>query len=135
MQEYEEFSKKKDRMKSSMAALKKEISGFAEKEEAWSKKVDDLSKQHESEMSDFKKSFEADWLKLMAGKEALSVAQKAFDEEKESLKALVSRATSDNQWLIEQGFQQVVTYVGPCSDPKQSVENVHLHVQRRNQRK
>ena len=56
-------------------------------------------------MSDFKKSFEADRLKLKADKEALSVAQKAFDEEKESLKALVSRATSDNQWLIEQGFQ------------------------------
>ncbi|KAF5754488.1 hypothetical protein HanXRQr2_Chr17g0791841 [Helianthus annuus] len=97
MQEYEEFSKKKDKMKSSMAAMKKEISGFAEKEEAWSKKVDDLSKQHEIEMSDFKKSFEADRLKLKAGREALSVAQKAFDEENESLKAL--------------GFQQVVTYL------------------------
>ncbi|KAF5788217.1 hypothetical protein HanXRQr2_Chr10g0461581 [Helianthus annuus] len=60
MQEYEEFSKKKNKMKSSMAAMKKEISGFVEKEEAWSKK----------------------------GKEALSVAQKAFD-----------------------GFQQVVTYL------------------------
>ncbi|KAJ0577628.1 hypothetical protein HanIR_Chr05g0238231 [Helianthus annuus] len=34
MQEYEEFSKKKDKMKSSMAAMKKEIAGFAEKEEA-----------------------------------------------------------------------------------------------------
>ncbi|KAJ0840800.1 hypothetical protein HanPSC8_Chr14g0623151 [Helianthus annuus] len=111
MQEYEEFSKKKDKMKSSMAAMKKEISGFAEKEEAWSKKVEGLSKQHEIEMSDFKKSFEADRLKLKADKEALSVAQKAFDEEKESLKALVSRATSDNQWLIEQGYQQVVTYL------------------------
>ncbi|KAJ0626843.1 hypothetical protein HanHA89_Chr01g0018591 [Helianthus annuus] len=111
MQEYEEFSKKKDKMKSSMAAMKKEISEFAGKEEAWLKKVDDLFKQHEIEMSDFKKSFEADRLKLKAGKEALSVAQKAFDEEKESLKALVSRATSYNQWLIEQGFQQVVTYL------------------------
>ncbi|KAF5758273.1 hypothetical protein HanXRQr2_Chr16g0727381 [Helianthus annuus] len=111
MQEYEKFSKKKDKMKSSMAAMKKEISGFAEKEEAWSKKVEGLSKQHEIEMSAFKKSFEADRLKLKADKEALSVAQKAFDEEKESLKALVSRATSDNQWLIEQGFQQVVTYL------------------------
>ncbi|KAJ0565922.1 hypothetical protein HanIR_Chr06g0267991 [Helianthus annuus] len=30
MQEYEEFSKKKDKMKSSMAAMKKEIAGFAE---------------------------------------------------------------------------------------------------------
>ncbi|KAJ0902982.1 hypothetical protein HanPSC8_Chr08g0343701 [Helianthus annuus] len=111
MQEYEEFSKKKDKMKSSMAAMKKEISSFAEKEEAWSKKVEGLSRQHEIEMIDFKKSFEADRLKLKADREALSVAQKAFDEEKESLKASVSRATSDNQWLIEQGFQQVVTYL------------------------
>ncbi|KAJ0636037.1 hypothetical protein HanOQP8_Chr17g0657411 [Helianthus annuus] len=111
MQEYEEFSKKKDKMKSSMAAMKKEISSFVEKEEAWSKKVEGLLRQHEIEMIDFKKSFEADRLKLKADREALSVAQKAFDEEKESLKDSVSRATSDNQWLIEQGFQQVVTYL------------------------
>ncbi|KAF5805242.1 hypothetical protein HanXRQr2_Chr05g0206931 [Helianthus annuus] len=81
MQEYEEFSKKKDKMKSSMAVMKKDISNFAEKEEAWSKKVEGLSKQHEIEMSDFKKSFEADRLKLKADREALS------------------------------GFQQVVTYL------------------------
>ncbi|KAM0012954.1 hypothetical protein Hdeb2414_s0046g00746801 [Helianthus debilis subsp. tardiflorus] len=111
MREYEDFSKKKDKMKSSMASMRKEISSFAEKEEAWSKKVESLSRQHEIEMTDFKKSFEADRLKLKADREALSVAQKAFDEEKESLKASVSRATSDNQWLSEQGFQQVVTYL------------------------
>ncbi|KAJ0871768.1 hypothetical protein HanRHA438_Chr11g0516201 [Helianthus annuus] len=97
MREYEEFSKKKDKMKSSMASMRKEISSFAEKEKAWSKKVEGLSKQHEIEMIDFKKSFEADRLKLKADREALSVAQKAFDEEKESLKA--------------SGFQQVVTYL------------------------
>ncbi|KAJ0669453.1 hypothetical protein HanPI659440_Chr17g0701331 [Helianthus annuus] len=111
MREYEDFSKKKDKMKSSMASMRKEISSFAEKEGAWSKKVEGLSKQHEIEMTDFKKSFEADRLKLKADREALYVAQKAFDEEKESLKASVSRATSDNKWLIEQGFQQVVTYL------------------------
>ncbi|KAJ0526798.1 hypothetical protein HanRHA438_Chr09g0410491 [Helianthus annuus] len=111
MREYEDFSKKKDKIKSSMASMRKEISSFAEKEEAWSRKVEGLSKQHEIEMVDFKKSFEADRLKLKADREALSVAQKAFDEEKESLKASVSRATSDNQCLIEQGFQQVVTYL------------------------
>ncbi|KAJ0501718.1 hypothetical protein HanHA300_Chr11g0404121 [Helianthus annuus] len=74
MQEYEEFSKKKDKMKSSMAAMKKEIAGFAEKEEAWDKK-------------------------------------RVFDEEKEGLKASVARSTFDNQWLIEQGFHHVVTYL------------------------
>ncbi|KAM0010013.1 hypothetical protein Hdeb2414_s0082g00780891 [Helianthus debilis subsp. tardiflorus] len=34
MQEFEDFSKKKEKMKSSMAAIKKEIDGFAKKEEA-----------------------------------------------------------------------------------------------------
>ncbi|KAJ0601136.1 hypothetical protein HanIR_Chr03g0124961 [Helianthus annuus] len=106
MQEYEEASKKKDKMKASIAAMKKEIACFAEKEEAWSKKVDDLSKQHEIEMSDFKKSFEADREKLKANREALFVQQRAFDAEKEGFKAVVARTTSDNQWLIEQGFQQ-----------------------------
>ncbi|XP_035840658.1 uncharacterized protein LOC118487660 [Helianthus annuus] len=47
MQEYEEFSKKKDKMKSSMAVMKKEIAGFAEKEEAWDKKVSELTRVHD----------------------------------------------------------------------------------------
>ncbi|KAM0020996.1 hypothetical protein Hdeb2414_s0024g00645611 [Helianthus debilis subsp. tardiflorus] len=38
MQEYEEFSKKKEKMKASMAAMKKDIDGFSKKEEAWVKK-------------------------------------------------------------------------------------------------
>ncbi|KAF5771870.1 hypothetical protein HanXRQr2_Chr13g0569951 [Helianthus annuus] len=111
MHEYEEFSKKREKMKSSMASMKKEIAGFAEKEEAWVKKVGELTRRHENELGDLKKSFEADRLKLKADREALSIQQKAFDEEKEGLKALVAQATSDNQWLIEQGFQQVVTYL------------------------
>ncbi|KAF5791494.1 hypothetical protein HanXRQr2_Chr09g0395421 [Helianthus annuus] len=80
MQEYEDFSKKKDKMKSSLASMKKEIAGFAEKEAAWRK-------------------------------EALAVQQQAFREEKEGLKASVGQVTADNQWLIEHGFQQVVTYL------------------------
>ncbi|KAF5785832.1 hypothetical protein HanXRQr2_Chr10g0433411 [Helianthus annuus] len=111
MQEYEEFSKKKDKMKSSMAVMKKEIAGFAEKEEAWDKKVSELTRVHEIEMSNLKKSFEADRLKLKADREALFVQQRVFDEEKEGLKASVARSTLDNQWLIEQGFHQVVTYL------------------------
>ncbi|KAJ0935327.1 hypothetical protein HanRHA438_Chr03g0117841 [Helianthus annuus] len=101
MHEYEEFSRKKEKMKSSMASMKKEIGGFAEKEEAWVKKVGEMTRRHEIELGDLKKSFEADRLKLKADREALSVQQKAFDEEKEGLKALVAQATSDNQWLIE----------------------------------
>ncbi|MFS7947194.1 hypothetical protein Hanom_Chr06g00545241 [Helianthus anomalus] len=44
-------------------------------------------------------------------REAFDVQQKAFEEEKEGLKALVAQPTGDNQWLIEQGFHQVVTYL------------------------
>ncbi|KAL9995686.1 hypothetical protein Hdeb2414_s0780g00946391 [Helianthus debilis subsp. tardiflorus] len=111
MQEYEEFSKKKDKMKSSMASMKKEIAGFAEKEAAWRKEVSDLKKMHEIEMGDLKESFEANLLKLKADRETLAVQQQASREEKEGLKASVGRATADNQWLIEHGFQQVVTYL------------------------
>ncbi|KAJ0435754.1 hypothetical protein HanIR_Chr17g0896801 [Helianthus annuus] len=111
MKEYEEFSKKKDKMKSSMSLMKKEIAGFAEKEAAWQKEVSDLRKMHEIEMGDLKKSFEANLLKLKADRETLAVQQQAFREEKEGLKASVARATADNQWLIEHGFQQVVTYL------------------------
>ncbi|KAJ0725850.1 hypothetical protein HanPI659440_Chr12g0463571 [Helianthus annuus] len=87
MQEYEDFSKKKDNMKSSLASMKKEIAGFAEKEAAWRKEVSDL-----------KRCMILRW-------------QQAFREEKEGLKASVGQVTADNQWLIEHGFQQVVTYL------------------------
>ncbi|KAF5805462.1 hypothetical protein HanRHA438_Chr05g0219181 [Helianthus annuus] len=83
MQEYEEFSKKKEKMKSSMAAMRKEVDGFSKKEEAWVKKVGELTRRHEIEMNDLKKSFEADKLKLKVDREALDVQKKAFAEEKE----------------------------------------------------
>ncbi|KAM0064637.1 hypothetical protein Hdeb2414_s0003g00105351 [Helianthus debilis subsp. tardiflorus] len=111
MREYEEASKKKEKMKSSMAAMKKEIDCFFEKELAWVKKVGELTRRHDIEVSNLKKSFEANQLKLKADREALAVQQKAFDEEKDGLKALVAQGTGDNQWLIEQGFPQVVTYL------------------------
>ncbi|KAJ0853307.1 hypothetical protein HanRHA438_Chr14g0649721 [Helianthus annuus] len=60
MQEYEEASKKKERMKASIATMKKEIDSFSEKELAWVKKVGELIRRHETEMSDLRKSFEAD---------------------------------------------------------------------------
>ncbi|KAJ0770652.1 hypothetical protein HanPI659440_Chr07g0260131 [Helianthus annuus] len=111
MREYEDFSKKKDKMKSSLASMKKEIAGFAEKEAAWKKEVDGLKKMHDIEMGDLRKSFEANLLKLKADREALAVQQQAFREEKEGLKASFGQVTADNQWLIEHGFQQVVTYL------------------------
>ncbi|MFS7985634.1 hypothetical protein Hanom_Chr11g01000801 [Helianthus anomalus] len=43
-------------------------------------------------------------------REPLNVQQRAFEEENGGLNSLVTQATGDNQWLIEQGFQQVVTY-------------------------
>ncbi|KAJ0752942.1 putative oxidoreductase [Helianthus annuus] len=97
MQEYEEASKKKEKMKASIAAMKKEIDSFSEKELAWVKKVGELTRRHEIEMNDLKKGFEADRLKLKSDREALVVQQKAFDEEKDGLKAL--------------GFHRVVTYL------------------------
>ncbi|KAJ0520470.1 hypothetical protein HanIR_Chr10g0459761 [Helianthus annuus] len=111
MQEYEEFSKKKEKMKASVAAMKKVIDGFSKKEEAWVKKVGELTRRHEIEVNDLNKSFETDRLKLKADREALDVQKTAFTEEKEGLKASIVQATGDNQWLIEQGFQQVVTYL------------------------
>ncbi|KAJ0931331.1 hypothetical protein HanPSC8_Chr04g0160401 [Helianthus annuus] len=111
MQEYEEFSKKKEKLKASMAAMKKDIDSFSKKEEAWVKKVGELTRRYEIEIGDLKKSKEADKLKVKADREALEVQKKAFAEEKEGLKASMVQATGDNHWLIEQGFQQVVTYL------------------------
>ncbi|MFS7945802.1 hypothetical protein Hanom_Chr06g00528441 [Helianthus anomalus] len=83
-----------ERKKSSMVVMKKEIDGFSKKEEAWVKKVGELTRRHEIDMNDLKKRFEADKLKLKLI---------------EGLKASVAQDTGDNQWLIEQGFQQFYT--------------------------
>ncbi|KAJ0512815.1 hypothetical protein HanHA300_Chr10g0350391 [Helianthus annuus] len=91
--------------------MKKDIDGFSKKEEAWVKKVGELTRMHEIEVNDLNKSFETDRLKLKADREALDVQKTAFTEEKEGLKASIVQATGDNQWLIEQGFQEVVTYL------------------------
>ncbi|MFS7988028.1 hypothetical protein Hanom_Chr11g01029731 [Helianthus anomalus] len=89
MQDYEEFSKKKEKMKASMATLKKDIDGFSKKEEAWVKKAGELTRRHEIEINDLKKSFEADKLKLKADREALDVQKKTLIEEKEGLEDFV----------------------------------------------
>ncbi|KAF5775605.1 hypothetical protein HanXRQr2_Chr13g0613951 [Helianthus annuus] len=65
MHEYEEFSKKKDKMKATMSTLKKENEGL----------VGELKKQVEA------------------------------------LEASRVQLTDDNKWLIEHGFQKVVTYL------------------------
>ncbi|KAJ0544217.1 hypothetical protein HanHA89_Chr09g0359101 [Helianthus annuus] len=86
MHEYEEFSKKKDKMKATMSILKKENEGLVKKEETLSKKVEELTQKHEAEVGELKKQVEA-------------------------LEASRVRLSDDNKWLIEHGFQQVVTYL------------------------
>ncbi|MFS8026192.1 hypothetical protein Hanom_Chr16g01483981 [Helianthus anomalus] len=94
MQEYEAFSKKRDGIKASMAALKKEREGFSEEDKPWMVKVGELTSRHETEVNELKKQIEA-----------LSVREKASSEEKEGLKASLAQVTSDNKWLIKHGFQ------------------------------
>ncbi|KAF5758796.1 hypothetical protein HanXRQr2_Chr16g0733541 [Helianthus annuus] len=101
MQEYEEFSKKKEKMKASMAVMKKDIDSFSKKEEAWVKKAE---------------------------REALVVQKKAFVEENEDLKASVVQATADNQWLIEQSFQQVVTYLLHSTEFNSAIGEVYTRL-------
>ncbi|KAJ0694628.1 hypothetical protein HanPI659440_Chr15g0611001 [Helianthus annuus] len=101
--------KSSEKTKASMAYMKKENESFAEKEKSWMVKVHELTKRHESDLNDVKKRMEADRLQLKADREALNVQQKAFLDEKEGLKASLSQTTSDNRWLIEHAFQQVVT--------------------------
>ncbi|KAJ0644687.1 hypothetical protein HanOQP8_Chr16g0615171 [Helianthus annuus] len=81
--EYEEFSKKIDKMKASMAAFKKENEGSAEKEKTLLSKVADLTSKHEVDMNELRKRLEADKLQVKAYREALDVQRKAFLEEKE----------------------------------------------------
>ncbi|MFS7968321.1 hypothetical protein Hanom_Chr09g00796051 [Helianthus anomalus] len=100
MQEYEEFSKKKEKMKGSMASMKKDIDGF--------EKMKNLG--------------------LKADREALDVQNKAFAEEKEGLKAFVVQATGDNQWLIKHDFQQVVTYLFHSTEFNSALGDVYTKV-------
>ncbi|KAJ0520631.1 hypothetical protein HanIR_Chr10g0461521 [Helianthus annuus] len=59
MHEYEEFPKKKDKMKATVSTLKKENEGLVKKGETLSKKVEELTQKHEAEVSELKKKVEA----------------------------------------------------------------------------
>ncbi|KAJ0678126.1 hypothetical protein HanOQP8_Chr12g0444371 [Helianthus annuus] len=63
--------------------------------------------------------------KLKADRETMDVQKKAFAEEKEGLKVSVVQATGDNQWLIEQGFQEVVTYLLHSKEFKSTLGDVY----------
>ncbi|KAM0046261.1 hypothetical protein Hdeb2414_s0009g00314061 [Helianthus debilis subsp. tardiflorus] len=107
MQEYEVFLKKREAMKASMAALKKENESFAQKELAWQKKVHELTQRHEVEIGKLKQQPEA------------SV------KEKDELEASLAQLAKDNNWLIEQGFQQVVTYLLHSSELNSALGDVY----------
>ncbi|XP_076930037.1 uncharacterized protein LOC143594667 [Bidens hawaiensis] len=94
-----------------MAAMKKDVEGFSEKEKVYVKRIDELSRGHEIEMAGLKKAMEADKAKLSADREAFEMQKRAFEIEKEGLKASVTQTSEDNKWLIEHGFQQVVSYL------------------------
>ncbi|KAF5783156.1 hypothetical protein HanRHA438_Chr11g0517311 [Helianthus annuus] len=92
MQEYEALSKKREAMKASIAALKKDKEGFAEKELAWQKKVHELTQRHEAKIGELKQQAEA------------SI------KEKDELEASLAQLAKDNKGLIEQGFQQLLIH-------------------------
>ncbi|KAF5764263.1 hypothetical protein HanRHA438_Chr15g0702401 [Helianthus annuus] len=114
MQEYETFSNKRDGMKATMVALKKESEGFAEKEKAWVMKVGELSQRHEVEVNELKKQVEA-----------LKAREEASSKEKEGLEASLAQVTKDNKWLIEHGFQQIVTYLLHSSEFNRPLGDVY----------
>ncbi|KAF5814681.1 hypothetical protein HanRHA438_Chr03g0125741 [Helianthus annuus] len=107
MQEYEAFSKKREAMKASIATLKKDKEGFVEKELAWQKKLHELTQRHESEIGELKQQAEA------------SV------KEKDELEASLAQLAKGNKWLIEQGFQQVVTYLLYSSEFNSALGDVY----------
>ncbi|KAJ0556820.1 hypothetical protein HanIR_Chr07g0318171 [Helianthus annuus] len=86
MHEYEQFLKKKDKMRATVSTLKKENEGLVKKVETLSMKVEELTQKHEAEIGELKKQVEA-------------------------LEASMVQLSDDNKWLIEHGFQQVVTYL------------------------
>ncbi|KAJ0462628.1 hypothetical protein HanRHA438_Chr16g0788471 [Helianthus annuus] len=114
MQEYKEFMKKKDRMKTSIASKKKEIDGFAKKEESWVKKMHEITSRHEVEVEGLKKELEV-----------LKAREKTSLEEQERLKASEVWLISDNKWFIEHGFQQVVTFLLHSSEFNQVLGGVY----------
>ena len=58
----------------------------------------------------------------------MKVQKKALLEEKEGLKASLAQATSDNEWLIEHGFQQVVTYLLHSSEFNKVLGDVYTEL-------
>ncbi|KAF5757067.1 hypothetical protein HanXRQr2_Chr17g0822291 [Helianthus annuus] len=125
MQEYEAFSKKSDEMKALLVALKQEVEGYAEKEKKLLLRIDELSSQHKNGMTELEKHLEADKVQVRVDRAALEVQKKALLEQKEGLKASLAQATGNNKWLIEHGFQQVVTYLLHSSELNKALSDVY----------
>ncbi|KAJ0715543.1 hypothetical protein HanPI659440_Chr13g0502421 [Helianthus annuus] len=98
----------REAMKANIAALKKDKEGFVEKELAWQKKVHELTQRHEDEIGELKQQAEA------------------LSKEKEELEVSMAQLAKDNKWLIEQGFQQVVTYLLHSSEFNSGLAGVYL---------
>ncbi|KAJ0570894.1 hypothetical protein HanHA300_Chr05g0183331 [Helianthus annuus] len=111
-------------MKALIAALTKESEGFAEKEKACVMKVGELTQRHEVEVNELKGQVEA-----------LKAREEAYSKENEGLEASLAQVTKDNKWLIEHGFQQVVTYLLHSSEFNRTLGDVYpqLLVHRRHQ--
>ena len=58
----------------------------------------------------------------------MKVQKKALLEEKEGLKASFAQETGDNKWLIEDGFQQVVTYLLHSSEFKKVLGDTYIEL-------
>ncbi|KAJ0795950.1 hypothetical protein HanPI659440_Chr04g0156441 [Helianthus annuus] len=77
-------------------------------------KVGELTQRHEVEVSELKKQVEA-----------LKAREEASSKEKEGLEASLAQVTKDNKWLIEHGFQQVVTYLLHSSEFNRALGDVY----------
>ncbi|KAJ0662461.1 hypothetical protein HanLR1_Chr13g0469731 [Helianthus annuus] len=71
------------------------------------KKVHELTQRHEDEIGEFKQQ------------------AKALSKEKEELEVSMAQLAKDNKWLIEQGFQQLVTYLLHSSEFNSGLADVY----------
>ncbi|KAJ0907666.1 hypothetical protein HanRHA438_Chr07g0301761 [Helianthus annuus] len=101
--------------KASMAAMKKEIEGFAEKGKSWLVKVHELTKRHEIELSNEKKRMEADRLQLKADREALNVQQSSSIMPQEQSSFYQPQASTVFKEVVLKMERLTYPYVGEVS--------------------
>ncbi|KAM0067142.1 hypothetical protein Hdeb2414_s0002g00057431 [Helianthus debilis subsp. tardiflorus] len=77
-------------------------------------KVGELTQRHKVEVNELKKQVKA-----------LKAREEASSKGKEGLEASLAQVTKDNKWLIEHGFQQVVTYLLHSSEFNRALGDVY----------